>query len=147
VEVNLDSIIERLIGWNLHLTVDGKTVAVRPPNNAVIELAGRLNAGGMSEPDAVAALRQALAAIADGDVANWSPPQLIGALTAVFEHAKQTRGKSIAGLGQAVRAAMRPPIPPVAPAHQNVSADSASLATSAPFDGKPAASEPPAAVS
>ncbi|MGA2442456.1 MAG: hypothetical protein ABSH08_16000 [Tepidisphaeraceae bacterium] len=145
MEVNIDKVIEKLIGWNLQLTVDGKTVSVRPPDNALIALAGKLNAGGMSEPDAVAALRQALSGTVDGDIKNWNAPQLIGALNAIFEHAKQTRGNSIAGLGLAVRAAMRPE-KPAAPARAKVQDDSALPAVSAPWTG-PAVSEPPVPVS
>jgi hypothetical protein len=131
--LNIDDIIARLIGWNLQLTVGGKTVAVRPPDAALIDLAKRFNAGGMTEREIVAALRQALAGIVDGEIANWSTPALISALCAIFEHAKQTRGKSIAGLGQAVRAAMRPEVP-ASPAHDEVSGQAGAQARQAPFD-------------
>jgi hypothetical protein len=140
--VNIDSIIERLIGWDLHLIVAGKTVAVRPPDNALIDLAKRFNTGGMSEPEMVAALRQALSGIVDGDVTSWSAPQLIGTLTAIFEHAKQTRGRNIAGLGLAVRAAMRPEAPAIA----RVEVSGRPGNPEAPFIA-PAASVPPVAIS
>jgi hypothetical protein len=131
--VNIDNIIEKLIGWNLQVVVDGKTVAVRPPDNALIDLAKRLDAGGMSEPEMMASLRQALAGIVDGDISKWSAAQLVGALTAIFEEAKLTRGRNITGLGQAVRAAMRPEAP-ASPAHDEVSGQAGAQARQAPFD-------------
>ncbi|MGD0766690.1 MAG: hypothetical protein ABSB42_00545 [Tepidisphaeraceae bacterium] len=146
MEVNLDLVIEKFTGWDLRLIVDGKTVAIRPPNAAIIALAAKLRAGGLSEAEAEAGLREALTGIVEkpGDVANWSSAQLIGAMYALFEESKRCRIKSFAGFGDAVRAVMRPESPAVP--RDEVSRRTEKAA--APFDGhEPEKSDSPAMAS
>jgi len=146
MEVNLDQIIQKMTGWDLRLTANGVTIATRPPDAALIALAGKLKAGGLSEADALAGLREALAGIVEkpADVAGWSSAQLVGAMYALFEEAKRCRVKSFAGFADAVRAAMRPDRPAVA--RDEVSAGHPDR-PEAPFNGGSAALRPPAAVS
>jgi hypothetical protein len=119
MQVNIDTILNKLLDWDLTLTVGGKTFSVEPPSNAVMALFAKVHAGEVVAQDIRANLEAALAPlIADAtvDIKSWDIKQLLASVTAVIIHTKQAAGKNLAGIVPAVIGAMQAPAVSTAPA-------------------------------
>lgn len=141
--VDLDDIVNKLTGWNLQLKVDGKTINIAPPTNALITVAGGIKDRGVVPQDVVPQMKEALATVVDpaiSDVSTWSTHHLLGAITAIYEHAKDTLGKNLGGIASGVRAAMQAQKPAAvqpAPAGAAIPSQSSSAQSSASSHAAP----------
>jgi hypothetical protein len=143
MNVNVDQIIERATGWQLTVTIHGKSIAIhRPQDAAMIALAGKLKSGA-TDAAATAILREAISALVDepADVATWTPTQLVAVLNSVFEEARRTKVNDMPKFGEAIRKGIRSAMRPEAPVLANNSDSGRSGSPAAPFSHEPVGGE------
>lgn len=109
MEIDIDSIIDGVVGWDLQLRVGGKVYATRPPLLADLERLKTATEDAASDPLNQQALVKAISAMLidpDAQIDLIDPLKLLAVTTAIFKYTEEHVSKKAADVAARTQAAV-----------------------------------------